>query len=91
LAVSRFAQHIGLAFQITDDLLDVTSTAQQMGKATNKDANRGKTTYPALLGVQASRQQANAEWRRGIEALAPFGELARGLELLARFVVQRNA
>ncbi|MCY2954587.1 MAG: polyprenyl synthetase family protein, partial [Planctomycetota bacterium] len=49
-AVTRFGRHLGLAFQIVDDVLDVTATAEQMGKATNKDARKGKNTYPVLMG-----------------------------------------
>ncbi len=89
-AVASFAQHVGLAFQITDDLLDVTSTPEQLGKATNKDAGRGKNTYPQLLGVEGSRNAATAELAAALEALKPLGDRAAGLAGLARFVVQRT-
>jgi len=90
-AVTAFAKHVGLAFQIMDDLLDVTATPEQLGKATNKDASRGKNTYPALLGVEGSRIAADAEMKAAIDALQPLGDAANGLRALARFVVQRSS
>ncbi|MGH7175994.1 MAG: polyprenyl synthetase family protein, partial [Tepidisphaeraceae bacterium] len=59
-AIAQFGQHVGLAFQIVDDLLDVTSTPDQLGKATRKDAGRGKNTFPAQIGVERSRSEAQA-------------------------------
>ncbi len=88
--VSSFAAHVGLAFQITDDLLDVTATSEQLGKATNKDANRGKNTYPLLLGVEGSRSAATAELQAALDSLKPLGARAAGLAALAKFVVQRT-
>jgi len=88
-AVSAFAAHVGLAFQITDDLLDVTATPEQLGKATHKDAGRGKNTYPSLLGIEGSRTAAAAELQAAMDALRPLGDRAAGLAALARFVVQR--
>lgn len=89
-AATAYGQHLGLAFQIVDDLLDVTSTPEQMGKATNKDQQKGKNTYPTLLGLDASRQQAVQELDAAIACLAPFGGAAEGLKNLAQFVVQRT-
>lgn len=89
-AVTAFGQSMGLAFQIVDDLLDVTSTPEQLGKATRKDANKGKNTYPALLGIEASRRQADAQLASAMKALDPLGEAADTLRMLARFVVQRD-
>src|SRR5690606_31423666 len=56
-AVTGYAQAAGLMFQIVDDLLDVTATTQQLGKATGKDADKGKLTYPGVIGVDASRAE----------------------------------
>jgi geranylgeranyl pyrophosphate synthase len=81
---------MGLAFQIVDDILDVTSTPQQLGKATNKDADRGKNTYPSLLGLDGSRAEAKRQLDAAIEALRGFGPSADGLRTLARFVVDRQ-
>jgi geranylgeranyl diphosphate synthase type II len=90
-AVTEFGKHLGLAFQIVDDVLDVTSTPQQMGKATNKDAGKGKNTYPALLGLEASQKEAAKQLEAALAAIHPFGESGDRLALLARFVVQREA
>ncbi|HEY1684495.1 MAG TPA: farnesyl diphosphate synthase [Tepidisphaeraceae bacterium] len=89
-AITRYAEHLGLAFQIVDDLLDVTSTPEQMGKATQKDQGKGKNTYPVLLGMDASRTQARREVAGAIEAIASLGPSADGLRALANFVVDRN-
>jgi len=89
-AMSEYGRHLGLAFQIVDDVLDVTASAQQMGKATGKDAGRGKNTYPALLGLEASRAAAEERLADALAALAPLGKSAAGLEQLAKFVVQRE-
>lgn len=89
-AVSTFGRHLGLAFQIVDDLLDVTSTPEQMGKATGKDAAKGKNTYPALLGLEASEADARRQLQAALDALEPLGGQADGLRSLARFVVDRQ-
>jgi geranylgeranyl diphosphate synthase type II len=89
-AVTAFGEHLGLAFQIIDDLLDRTSTPEQMGKATGKDASKGKNTYPSLLGIEASQQQAARELQRGLEAIAPLGAKGQALQTLAKFVVERD-
>jgi geranylgeranyl diphosphate synthase type II len=89
-AATRFGQHLGLAFQIVDDILDVTSTPEQMGKATNKDAKKGKNTYPVLLGMEASRQEATKQLQAAMEALSALGDASANLAELARFVVERQ-
>ena len=89
-AVTAYAQHLGLAFQIVDDLLDVTATPEQLGKATNKDAARGKSTYPGLLGEQEARRHAAVELAAALAAVEPLGPPADGLRALARFVVDRD-
>ena len=86
----RLASILGLAFQIVDDLLDRTSTPEQMGKATGKDAGKGKNTYPSLLGIEASQQQAERELKLGLAAIAPLGSQGQALQTLARFVVERD-
>jgi geranylgeranyl diphosphate synthase type II len=89
-ALTDYATHLGLAFQIIDDVLDETSTAEQLGKATNKDARRGKNTYPALLGIEASRATASEHSQAALSALAPFGSAGNTLQSLARFIIERN-
>ncbi len=88
--LTRYGQHLGLAFQIVDDLLDVTSTPEQLGKKTNKDADGGKNTYPRLLGIEASRAEAQKQVDGAVEALDGFPAAADGLKDLARFVVARS-
>lgn len=90
-AFTDFGRHLGLAFQIVDDVLDVTSTPEQMGKATNKDADRGKNTYPGLLGLNQSRAEAQRQLNLALESLRPLGKAGAGLAALARFVVERSA
>ena len=89
-ALKTFGTHIGLAFQIVDDLLDVTATPEQLGKGTNKDAGRGKNTYPGLLGVEDSRAEASRQLAAAEDALDLFGEAAAGLKSLAAFVGSRG-
>lgn len=89
-SMTAFGRHLGLAFQIVDDVLDVTSTPEQMGKATNKDAGKGKNTYPGLIGLDASKAQAKTELSAAIGAIDSFGPRADGLRSLARFVVERQ-
>ena len=86
----NYGRHLGLAFQIVDDLLDVTSTPEQMGKATNKDADKGKNTYPRLLGMEQSQKEAQQQLSAALAALDPLGPQADGLRALARFVVERK-
>jgi geranylgeranyl diphosphate synthase type II len=89
-AVSGYGQHLGLAFQIVDDLLDVTASAQQLGKSTGKDESKGKNTYPVLMGVDRSRVEAEKQYEQAIRALEPLGNRADGLRALARFVLDRK-
>ncbi|MDB5298718.1 MAG: geranylgeranyl pyrophosphate synthase, partial [Phycisphaerales bacterium] len=89
-AMGDFGRHLGLAFQIVDDVLDVTSTPEQMGKATKKDAGKGKNTYPSLLGLEASQREAEAQLSAAMSALAPLGSAGAGLRALAKFVVDRT-
>ncbi len=89
-AITAFGRYLGLAFQIVDDLLDVTSSPEQMGKATGKDAGKGKNTYPSLLGLDAAAAQAREQLDAALAALDGLGEAADGLRSLARFVVERR-
>jgi len=89
-AMTDFGKHLGLAFQIVDDVLDVTSTPEQLGKATSKDASRGKNTYPSLLGLEESRREASRQLESALQSIKSVGPGADGLRALARFVVERN-
>jgi geranylgeranyl pyrophosphate synthase len=89
-AVTTFGRHIGLAFQIVDDVLDVTASPEELGKATHKDADRGKNTYPQLLGMAGSMAAAAEQLALGLTALGSLGAAAEGLRSLAKFVVERT-
>jgi len=85
-----FGRSIGLAFQIADDVLDVTQSSEQLGKTAGKDAASEKATYPALFGIQESLRQAEALVTQGANALESFGERSQTLKDLARYLVQRT-
>ena len=88
--LEEFGKRVGLAFQIADDLLDVTGDAAKLGKGVGKDATLGKMTYPALLGVEESRRKADALIDEACLLLEPLGEKGRKLVELARFVTKRD-
>src|SRR5579859_4825680 len=85
-----FGLAIGLAFQIVDDVLDVTQTSEQLGKTAGKDTASEKATYPALFGVDASVQKADALVNDAFAQLESFGQRADTLKELARFLVERK-
>jgi geranylgeranyl diphosphate synthase type II len=85
-----FGGAIGLAFQIVDDVLDVTQTSEQLGKTAGKDTASEKVTYPALFGVDASLKRAEALVDDAFSHLESFGERAETLKELARFLVERK-
>lgn len=89
-AVQLYAEQLGLAFQIADDLLDVQSTASALGKATQKDASHGKLTYPGLLGIAGASLELQSAHERGLAALEPLGEKGLMLKELLAFVVKRD-
>ena len=85
-----FGRSIGLAFQIADDVLDVTQSSEQLGKTAGKDAASEKATYPALFGIEESLRQAEALVASGANALESFAERSQTLKDLARYLVQRT-
>jgi len=89
-ALGCYGRHLGRAFQIVDDMLDVTSTPQELGKATTKDADAGKQSYPRVVGLEASREAAEREVRLAVESLESFGPAADNLRGLAQFVLHRR-
>ena len=90
-ALSDFGWHLGLAFQIQDDILDVESTTTALGKKTGADASLAKPTYPSVFGLSEARRLALEASDRAIGALAPIGARADPLRELARFVVTRSS
>ena len=89
-ALKTYGHHLGLAFQITDDLLDVEGDAALMGKTPGSDASKNKMTYPALLGVTQSREAAREHVERSLEALANFDSKAEPLRAIARYLLVRK-
>lgn len=90
-ALARYGSSIGLAFQIADDVLDITSTTDQLGKTAGRDLDLHKSTYPALLGVEGAIAKAVALVEDGCAALAREELLTPTLEQLARFIVERRS
>ncbi len=89
-ALSGYGKALGLAFQIADDLLDVTGDPARVGKRTGKDAESGKATYPGVVGVDASREKAAALVTGALAHLEPMGESAERLRQLANYVIDRT-
>jgi geranylgeranyl diphosphate synthase type II len=85
-----FGRAVGLAFQIADDVLDVTQSSEQLGKTAGKDIESQKATYPALFGIEESLRQADALVSSGCAALDSFGQRAQTLKELAHFLVERK-
>jgi geranylgeranyl diphosphate synthase type II len=85
-----FGQSIGLAFQIVDDVLDVTQTSEQLGKTAGKDTAAQKVTYPALFGIEESERKADSLVSAAFSELESFGERAETLKALARYLVERK-
>jgi geranylgeranyl diphosphate synthase type II len=88
--VEEYGWHLGLAFQIVDDILDVEGAAAVLGKTAGKDAAAGKPTYPALYGIQESRALASASVDRALAALGSAG-LSGYLPAIAQWVLTRTA
>jgi geranylgeranyl diphosphate synthase, type II len=90
-ALSRFGEHVGLAFQIVDDILDVEESSAVLGKTAGKDAAQGKITFPAVYGLDTSRTMAHDQCRMAHAALDSFGERARRLREIADLIVYRKS
>ncbi|MFZ4592981.1 MAG: polyprenyl synthetase family protein [Verrucomicrobiaceae bacterium] len=89
-ALHTFGWDTGLAFQIIDDILDVTQTTEKLGKSAGKDLTSEKSTYPALLGLQASRDEAHRLTNEAMQALDVFGDKADALRQLAEHLLNRD-
>lgn len=88
--LARYAQNIGLAFQIIDDVLDITATKEELGKTAGKDLQAQKATYPSLWGIEGSRQQAQQLIDSAIGELSSYNETAEPLRAIAKYIVNRK-
>ncbi len=89
-ALTRYGESIGIAFQIADDLLDVLGTAEELGKAAQKDAGKSKNTYPGLVGVNRARVLAEEKSKEAHEAVAIFGAKGEPLAHIASYIIERR-
>ena len=89
-AITRFGRALGLAFQIIDDILDVTQTTEKLGKSAGKDIAARKATYPAVFGLERSRAEAKKLTRQAHAALSIFGNKAEALHALANYLLERE-
>ena len=89
-ALTTFGYNLGLAFQVIDDILDVTQTTEMLGKTAGKDEAVDKSTYPAILGLEKSRQEAARLTRKALKALEVFGKKGKHLEQIARYLLERE-
>jgi geranylgeranyl diphosphate synthase type II len=90
-ALGKFGENLGLAFQIVDDILDITQTSEQLGKSAGKDAAAGKATYPAVFGLEKSHREAARLTKAALKALEPFGEKAALLRAIAGQLLGRQS
>jgi geranylgeranyl diphosphate synthase, type II len=90
-ALSQYGEHVGLAFQIVDDVLDVEEPSEALGKTAGKDEAQQKITFPAVYGLERSRQMAEEECLQAHLAVRTFGDRAERLRQIADFVIQRKA
>jgi geranylgeranyl diphosphate synthase type II len=90
-ALSQYGEHVGLAFQIVDDVLDVEEPSAALGKTAGKDEAQQKITFPAVYGLERSREMAEEECLQAHVAVRMFGDRADRLRQIADFVVQRKA
>jgi geranylgeranyl diphosphate synthase type II len=89
-AITKFGRSLGLAFQVIDDILDVTQTSEKLGKSAGKDIAAQKATYPAIIGLEKSRAEARRLTRNAHNALSVFGEAGETLHSLANYLLERE-
>ena len=90
-ALVSYGRHVGLAFQIADDILNVEGDQKLMGKGTGSDTKRGKVTYPALVGMDASRKKAGELVEEALSAIKNFDHRAEPLRMIAAYIIERKA
>ncbi len=89
-SLSKYGQKMGLAFQIADDILDIESCREVLGKDTGSDEGRSKATYPALIGIEESREETRRLVESALSEIRRFGERADPLRMIARFIAERK-
>ena len=89
-AVTEFGYNLGLAFQVIDDILDVTQTTEQLGKTAGKDEVVDKSTYPAVMGLEKSKVEATKFTQKALNALKPLGKKASRLDEIAHYMLDRE-
>ncbi|MBT5925191.1 MAG: polyprenyl synthetase family protein, partial [Verrucomicrobia bacterium] len=89
-ALSDFGYHVGLAFQVIDDILDVTQTSEHLGKTAGKDEAAQKATYPSLIGLESSREVAKKLTDKAFKALKSFNGKATALHAIAEYLLKRT-
>ena len=89
-ALSEFGHSVGLAFQVIDDILDVTQTSEKLGKSAGKDEASDKSTYPAMFGLEKSRKEAARLTTKALKALKPFGKKGERLEQIGHYLLDRD-
>jgi geranylgeranyl diphosphate synthase type II len=89
-ALTDFGYHLGLAFQVIDDILDVTQSTEKLGKTAGKDEAAQKATYPAILGLEESKKEAKRLTKKALNALKIFGAQAKDLEAIAHYLLDRD-
>jgi geranylgeranyl diphosphate synthase type II len=90
-ALRVYGESIGLAFQIADDILDLTATTEELGKDAKSDLKKGKATYPAVIGMEESKRRAASLLEEALSSLAIFGSRGETLARIARHIVERRA
>jgi len=88
--LTLFGQSLGLAFQVIDDILDVTQTSEKLGKSAGKDVAAQKATYPAVFGLEKSRKEAQRLTKQALASIKPFGEKGAMLKVLADYLLERD-
>ncbi len=89
-ALTKFGHNLGLAFQVIDDILDVTQSTEVLGKTAGKDEAVEKATYPSIIGLAASRKEAAKLTKAAMDSLKPFGKKAKRLEQIASYLLKRE-
>jgi farnesyl diphosphate synthase len=88
--LAQYAQYVGLAYQVRDDIIDITSSKEELGKPAGSDIAANKSTYPALLGLEAAKQKSQQLYQQALQALTHLPYNTQNLSQVATFIVQRT-